>query len=292
MRLPYNQSGSLLLEAMLAVALLAIFATAVASLASTANQGTGKALLRQKALWRVEEGIEALQTIPFENLSATDPGTIQWDGASWSLSSGGPTDLGDNLIRTVRVKEVERDANCIIVETGGTVDPDTLALESEVTWTDPLGRPQNTIVSNLRTRYNDPQGSCFLDDQASQVTINLTLEAEWFGLKQLRTLFIENTGSSPVTIEELTFTWDNGETISQSFINSTKVWSSGGPGSPSGDQSSGTELDILDFTIPATTIVEINKTQFSNDMRGTTLTLKMEFSDGSEITSEPFTPTW
>ena len=108
----------------------------------------------------------------------------------------------------------------------------------------------------------------------------------------MRTLYLENLGTDPITIDEVEFTWDNAEVMDQMFIDATKVWSSTGPGSPAGSQPSGTELDILDFTIPGGATVEINKTQFSGDMRGTTLTLKLEFSDDSEITSDPFIPTW
>ncbi len=288
-----NQSGSLLLEAVLATGLLAIFAVAVADLAITANQGTGKALTRQAAAWRAQEGIEALRAIRFEDLVPVDPGTLAWNGVSWNIGAGGPTNLGDGITRTTRVKAVERDAGCVIVPTGlGDMDPDTLEIESEVNWTDALGRPQSAVVSDLRTHYDDPQGSCFLAEQASQIGINLSLQAEWFGLKQLRTLYLENLGTEPITIEEVELTWNNAEMVDQMFINTTKVWSTTGPGSPAGSQPSGTELDILDFTIPGGTTVEINKTQFSGDMRGTTLTLKLEFSDDSEITSDPFTPTW
>lgn len=289
----HDQSGSLLLESVLASALLAIFSVAILSLTVTANQGTGKVLEEQDALWRIQEGLEALRTIPFDTLTPTNPGSLSWSGSSWTLLGGGPETLAGGMTRIVRVQPVERNVDCVIVPTGsGTVDPDTLAIESEVQWTDPLGRAQNVRLSSIRTRYADPQGDCFVSEQAGQIGINLTLEAEWFGLKQLRTLYLENLGTNPITIEEATFTWNNGETMDQMFIDTTKVWSASGPGSPGGSQPSGTELDIVDFTIPGGATVEINKTQFSGDMRGTTLTLTLEFSDDSEITSDPFTPTW
>src|SRR3989338_9027587 len=118
-----DQSGSLLLEAVLASALLAIFVVAIASLAVTANQGTGKALTRQTAAWRAQEGIEALRTIRFEDLAPVDPGAISWNETSWIVGAGGPTNLGGGIIRTVRVKEVERDGDCVIVPAGlGDVD--------------------------------------------------------------------------------------------------------------------------------------------------------------------------
>ena len=229
----HDQSGSLLLESVLASALLAIFSVAILSLTVTANQGTGKALNEQDTLWRAQEGLEALRTIPFDSLVLTDPGSLSWSGSSWILGSGSENLAGD-MTRTVRVQEVERDADCVIVLTGsGTVDPDTLALESEVQWIDPLGRAQNVLLSSIRTRYLNPQGSCFVSEQASQIGINLTLEAEWFGLKQLRTLYLENLGTNPVTIGDQA-TWNNTETMDQLFIDTTKVWSATGPGSPGG----------------------------------------------------------
>jgi type II secretory pathway pseudopilin PulG len=285
-----DQRGSILLEAVIAVALLIMFALAVTSLAVTAAQGTGKAVAAEQALWRAEEGLSALATMAYDDLVPTDPAILNWNGTSWSVASGSAQDVGSGMTRTVRILEVLRDANCLIAQSGD-VDPDTREIISEVFWTDPAGRSQTTSLSKIRTHYDNPQSSCFAE-QASQVQINFLQQAEWFGQKQLRHLYVDNLGALPVTVVEIEYEWDNAELIQQSFFNTTKVWSASGPGTPSGEQPSDTDLDIQDYTIPAGTTMEINKTQFTGNMLGTTVKVEIKFLDGSELESDPFVPTW
>ena len=115
-------------------------------------------------------------------------------------------------------------------------------------------------------------------------------DSEFYGGKQLRELYFTNTGDTTVTIDKITFTWSNSRRIEQVFIDNVKVWSDGGPGTPSGTQPSGVELDIQNFTMTPGQTSELNKGQFSGAMSGATLTMTVTFSDGSIFTSGPFTP--
>lgn len=284
------RSGFVLLEALLAIGILAFFLTAVSGLVFVANVGSERVHQSELAIWAAEEGLEALQSLDFSSLLNTNTGSISFLNNHWQLNTNGPQSLGNAITRTVRVLAVNRDASCVVVASGGSVDSDSKTLESSVAWTDILGRSHQIILDALRTQWENPQGSCFNPQQAGQVAIDFLTNGQWFGGKQLREVFVTNNGASAVTIDHVVFTWDNDEEIQQSFFNSTKVWSASGPGSPSNEQHSGTDLNIQNFTLSAGQTIELNKTQFSGAMSGTTITIKLIFTDGSSITTPPFVP--
>jgi hypothetical protein len=99
-----------------------------------------------------------------------------------------------------------------------------------------------------------------------------------------------NTGSGNAVIDKVTITWDNAALFSQLFIDNSKVWSSSGPGTPLGNQTSGIELDVQNFTIAPNATVELNKGQYDRLMTGVTITVKVTFADGSSYTSAPIMP--
>lgn len=285
--------GFILLEALLAIGVLAFFLLAASGLAFVAKVGSGRTHQAELATWAAQEGIDALQTISFTSLANTTVGSLAFSGGAWTLGTSGPQTIGTGMTRTVKVVSVSRDASCDVVLSGGTVDADSKTIESVVTWTDVAGRSHSSTLSAMRTRWENPQGVCFKPSttQGSHVTIDFTTSGEWFGGKQLRSVYIINSGTAAVTIDRMVMTWTNAQEIQQSFLNSTKIWSSGGPGTPSGTQVSGTELHVHDYTINAGQTVEFNKTQFTGAMSGTTVTIKLIFTDGSSVETVPFVPT-
>ena len=288
-----NPRGFVLLEALLAIGVLAFFLMAASGLAFIAKVGSGRTHQSELATWSAQEGMDALQSLSFSELTNTNAGSLTFSGGRWTLGTSGPQTVGTNMTRTVRVLSVSRDASCNIVTSGGTVDADSRTIESAVSWTDVAGRAHSSTLSALRTQWENPQGTCFApaSPQADQVIIDFATEGQWFGGKQLREVEIINNGTGPVTIDHVVFTWTNAQEIQQSFFGSTKVWSSGGPGTPLGTQVSGTNLDIQNYTIPAGQDVELNKTQFTGAMSGTTVTIKLIFTDGSSVETVPFVPT-
>lgn len=288
-----NRRGFVLLESLLAIGILAFFMLAASGLAFIAKVGSGRTHQSELATWSAQEGIDALQSLSFSELANTDVGSLTFAGGRWTLGSAAPQTIGPGMTRTVRVLSVNRDASCNVVTTGGTVDADSKTIESVVSWTDVAGRAHSSTLSALRTQWENPQGTCFAPSQpqADQVIIDFATEGQWFGGKQLREVEIINSGTTSVTIDHVVFTWTNAQEIQQSFFGSTKVWSSGGPGTPLGTQVSGTDLNIQNHTINAGQNVEINKTQFTGPMSGTTVTIQLIFTDGSSVTTVPFVPT-
>ncbi len=78
--------------------------------------------------------------------------------------------------------------------------------------------------------------------------------------------------------------------MTQVYLDLTKIWSSTGPGSPPGEQFSGTLLDTEDIAIAAEDTAEIPKIQFTDNMVGSTLTFYIELGDGSYVIAENFIP--
>ncbi len=234
--------------------------------------------------------MDALRTMSFASLANTDVGSLTFAGGQWTLGTSGPQTIGTGMTRTARVQSVSRDASCNVVASGGTTDADSKSIESSVAWTDLSGRARSTTFTALRTQWESPQGTCFATTQGSHVAIDFTTSGQWFGGKQLRQVFVTNSGTSTATIDKIAFTWTNSRQIEQSFFDSTKVWSKTGPGTPSGSQPSGTLLDAQNYAISAGQTVELNKTQFSGAMSGTTITIQLIFTDGSSVTTVPFVP--
>lgn len=282
-----EKNGFVILEALLAVGLVLIFLSALGSLFFISINGGSKIHQNEQANLIAQSGLQALRTIAFDDLNLTSLGHLVFSDPVWTLGAGSET-IG-NFTRTVRVEEVQRDGSCNIVASGGTVDPDSKLIESEVTWDDFAGRNHQLVLSSLETRWNNPQGPCFQLSAAASLIFHIEF-TYWYGGKQLRELFLENGGTVPFTITAMTLTWDNSSNLQQVFLNSTKLWSSSGPGLPPGIQPSGTRLDVEDYTMNPGDYFEMNKTQFDKNMGGTTLTLQIEFSDGSIFTSDPFTP--
>lgn len=283
-----STKGSILIEALIAIGLAGIIFSAGVGLLLTARSVGSRALVREQALWAAQEGIDAMRTMAFEDLQTTETGGLAFDGAHWQMD-GSPDVLPGGYTRTVRVRDVERDGSCLIVPVG-TLDEDSREIETEVGWTDVAGRTQNVLLSSLATRWENPQGSCFEPTMANCFEVDVS-GAEWFGGKQLREVYVSNSCADDVTVSHITLTWNNTRLLQQVFFGNTKVWSASGPGTPSGDQPSGTVLDIQDETLSASEgFVEMQKTQFTGAMSGTTVDVVFTFTDGTTLVTGPFVP--
>lgn len=280
--------GSLLLEAIIATGVVATFAVAVVQLALLTEQIGVRLEDRGDANAYAQQGIEALLSMDFADLTNVTNGKVTFANEQWSIVAGTET-LANGMIRSITVTDVYRDANCLVTTSGGTVDPDSKDFTSTVSWTDDFGKNQTVTYGRHRTRFEDPQGDCFAPDQAGQVSFAVN-DSEFYGGSQLRDLYFTNTGGTAVTIDKVRFTWDYPTQIDQIFIDNSKVWSKTGPGTPSGSQSSGALLDIENFTMIPGQTSQLNKGQFSGPMTGATMTMEVTFEDGSVFTSDPFTP--
>jgi hypothetical protein len=280
--------GSLLLEAIIATAIAGTFGVAILQLALLSNESGIKIEERGDANFAAQQGVEALQTVDFADLVNITNGHLVFASERWSATAGTET-LWNGMTRSVTVQDVQRDANCDVVASGGTVDPDSKEIISSVTWVDDAGRNQSVAYRRHRTRFDDPQGDCFAPQAAGQVSFAID-DAEFYGGKQLRELYFTNTGGTTVTIDKIMFTWSNAASLSQVFIDNGKVWSDTGPGTPLTLIYSGTTMDIVNFTMAPGQTSELTKGQFGSSMGGASMTMTVTFTDGSIFTSDTFTP--
>ena len=128
--------------------------------------------------------------------------------------------------------------------------------------------------------------------QADSLTINITdASIGGGGNKELRDITIQNTGGSNIVIDKITVTWNNGNLIEEIKIEGTKVWKyDGSAGSPSGKQPSGTELNIVDYTIDSGNTDDIDKFKFDGSMTGATFNITFTMGDGSTKSTGNFSP--
>lgn len=275
--------GSLLLETIIATGLAAVYGLALTQLVLTTNSSTLRIEDRLEASYAANQGIEALNSIGFADLANISNGHLVNTSGVWSTTAGAET-LWNGMTRTVTVQSVSRDASCLVVASGGSVDADSKKLSTTVTWTDQTGATQTVTYAKHRTRHTDPQGRCF-SDAAAHIALNTDTD-KWTGggNRQLHQLYIQNTGPDAIVIDKLTFTWSNAASINRIVLDATQVWAL------AGGQPSGTLLDVTNFSLASGQTSEFTNVLFNNTMTGASLTVSITFTDGSVYTSPSFIP--
>ena len=134
-----QQQGSVLIEVVVGAAIFGVVALAFLGSFSALSMFHERDMLYIKADLLAEEGIEASRLIKdngWNNLSSISSGNNEYlllNGSSWSFTT--VPEIVDGLFyRTIKVSKVSRDGSSNIVTLGGTVDPNTLLVESDVSW--------------------------------------------------------------------------------------------------------------------------------------------------------------
>lgn len=283
-----NKKGTILVEAVVAIGLAILFISALMTFYLTGIQGNMASVKREQALFYAEEGIQAVRSLSFSDLSATSIGTLTFANGKWLLSSGNPEQLPNNFARSIQIIPTLRSEICGTDPDGTLADPDTFKIISTVSWIDALGKPRSVSLTSLHADLIDPTGPCFSPEQADRVSIDFT-NASWYGGRDLRDVYITNHGTGPVIVDKVRMVWNNSNKIQQVYFDTDAFWSGSGIGSPDGDQISGIMLDGADETIGGG-VTEMKKIKFNNSMAGSTITISLFFSDGTVNTSDPFVP--
>lgn len=287
--------GAILIESLVAITLMAIFISSFASLSINAHTNTENTLRSQQAILLGQEGIQAINTLAFQNLPAPgSAGVINFTNNQWIFSpSSAPEILPNGMTRYIRILGINRDGQCNIIGAGGTQDTDSREIQSEMQWQDASGRAHTAIFRQLRTQWGNPTGSCFSPQggMANNATIQVA-QARWSRTgTHLLNITVTNTDTEEeIIIDTMVLTWNIAGEIRRIEINDTRVWSSTGPGTPLGTQVSGTVLDIQNARIDEHHTEEIDEIQFTRNMNGATITLTLTFTDGSSLTTGPFSP--
>ncbi|MBU1159760.1 hypothetical protein KKD04_01070 [Patescibacteria group bacterium] len=104
------------------------------------------------------------------------------------------------------------------------------------------------------------------------------------GNRDLVGMTVANTSSSCIlVIDKITTTWNNSRNINSIVINGITVWT--------GSASSGTQLDIQDYTLnPNSGTIPITRFGFSGNMKNTTFNITFIMKDVSSKSTGNFSP--
>jgi hypothetical protein len=131
--------GSTLIEVLVVAGVLASISLAILGTLSLFSRLHEKDMLSIKGQLLTEEGIEALRFIKalgWSSLSNIPSGQTRYlslGASSWGVTTV-PEIIDGVFWRTIKVYQVMRNASDDIVSSGGTIDPNTLLLESKVSW--------------------------------------------------------------------------------------------------------------------------------------------------------------
>lgn len=134
-----------------------------------------------------------------------------------------------------------------------------------------------------------PQGVITVDGTLHANFLDMTTaQASLVGASKsmLQGLFLTNTADESVTITEMIVSWTHsGKFLTNVTMDGQTVWSSGGVGSPSGNQNSGVVLDIVDTTIDEQDMsFAIDTLTFTSCMHEGEIDISFVLDDGSVAT--------
>ena len=168
-RITHNSFGFSILEVILAAALFIIMATGAVTIIINGYNANRLGLEMTVANQFASEGIEAVKSIKnqaYANLVNSSGCSLNRVSNVWVFDSPCATDTlthnsEDNFIRTIKVEDVRRDAtppDGNIVNTGGTVDPDSKKITSTVTWNFNAARPETISLVSYLSDWRKPIG--------------------------------------------------------------------------------------------------------------------------------------
>jgi hypothetical protein len=140
MSIKTRRSGFLLIDALIGVTIASLLSVVFLTIIFNASVGSTHARDRFSASLTELEVYEVLVSLAQDDFDAvltaaiSCPCYVEHDGSTWSIESGTET-IGGRFERTFTVDTVNRDGAGDIVESGGSLDPDTLEINITANWT-------------------------------------------------------------------------------------------------------------------------------------------------------------
>lgn len=291
--------GQNLIEALFALSIFFVFVVGSLILMFRYLDTTLKAKELQASNTIAIETYEALAGLSQNSFLDLTPGTYGLSKTSgyWSLDAE-PDIIKDRFTRTVTISTVNRDDDCEITETGGTDDPDSRLIQLSIDW-DSGGHTLSQNFNKYFTNYSNPT-NCIVDPgpggQAGGVSLNTAgaTRNEFFSwinlLVNIDNVFVLNISDEPVTIDKVqVFMSEPTMDIYRFKIDGSTRWGWFGPGSPSGDQPSGTVIDIADYAVDPDDEIEIDMSFFTGESGPITFSINFIMADETEVETDEFT---
>jgi type II secretory pathway pseudopilin PulG len=136
-----SKKGFGLLEVVISASILSIFIVSIVAVFQTMMTFSLSSVKETQASFLAEEGIEAVKSLRDRdwdsNIATLNSGTDYYisyvDGTGWvSTTVAGQV---DEFTRNFTAMDVYRDGDGKIVDSGGTLDPNTKKIEVDVSWT-------------------------------------------------------------------------------------------------------------------------------------------------------------
>lgn len=149
----FGGSGFSLIEVVISVALFAIIAGGgITGMIGPLSSGRSSGEVT-RATQLAQEGLEAVRSIRDRDFANIVSGTkgIGISSSLWSFT--GTSDVSDKFTRIINIKNASRDAGGTLVASGGTTDPDTFVVETDVNWSYSTGDTRTVSMSTLLSNW-------------------------------------------------------------------------------------------------------------------------------------------
>jgi len=264
----FCKKGFSLIEVILAISIFALLITGFSGIYLYGQESAVLAGNRDRAIALAEEGLEAARSIGSDSFTSLSAGTHGIDiiGNSWAFS--GSSDITGIFTREITVTSV---------------DADRVDIESEVTWQQNPLRTGSVSVHTRFTNWRDT-GPAVCSNQASFLDIDTSGANIAAGNRELRGVTVENIATNcEIIIDKAELTWTSGNNLERIKIG-TGAWDW------TGSVTSGTEVDIANETLTASSGLIDTIYRFSGSMNGNTFTITFTMSDATTKSTSSFSP--
>lgn len=282
-------AGQSLVEFIVAVSILIMMGTviSVAVLGSYSTSRLGQEETFASAL--ATEGIEAVVSIRNQNWNNLTNGNHGLTNSTNVWSFINTSDVTDKFTRVITIADVFRDDGDI-VQSGGTLDPNTKKINVSVSW-DFTPTRNNAVtytqyLTNWQTGRSGGNVGISCPPEANCLVVDTTGAHLGGGGKRLEGITLGNSHTSPITLDKMSVSWTSGtggSSLIEIRINGSSVWS--------GSVGSATQVDIINIVLPAETgSIPINFIRFNSNMTGAIFDITFTMVDSSSKTVSGITP--
>lgn len=278
--------GSTVLEIVIAVGFFATISSGIVVLYLGAYRTSVDDLKKLQADMYLQEGFEAVRAIRDYNFNDLADGTHGLTNINGYWEFSGTSDPQGGFVRSITISDLKRSASCAI-DGSGTTDSYSKKIDVNITWTGYGGLARSLSASEYLNRWSSPCGC----GQASCLEIGTSSAVLTSGDLSLEGLFLKNNGNTSISVDKIKLTWTNSNFLNEIVINEVPVWNPVDTGSPSGQQSSDTEIDIDNVDLSSLSgEIPITRFLFDAPMTGADFTMLVTMSDGT-TRYVSFTPT-
>lgn len=268
MKKKLSNAGTTVLEIVIAVGFFAVISSGIVVLYLGAYRTSVNDVKKMQADMYLQEGFEAVRAIRdfnFDDLVNGNHGLTNVNGY-WEFA--GASDTQGQYVRSIAISDLNRSASCA-VDVWGTPDSSSKKVDATITWAAYGGVARSLSA----TEYFSKLSPCGCG-QASCLEIGTAAAVLTSGDISLEGLFLKNVGSASIDVDKIKLTWTNSSLLDEININDVVVWT--------GEQSSGTEIDIDNVSLPALSgEIPITRFLFDSAMTGVDFTMLVTMADGT-----------